>query len=57
MEEPTKVVEEPTPTEEPTVAPTEEIDWRTVEGKTERNLTYLGNPDAPVTIVDYSDFL
>lgn len=59
MAESTAVVEEPTPVGEttPTVAPTEEIDWRTVEGKTKDNLTYLGNPDAPVTIIDYSDFL
>jgi len=57
-EAPTEVMEEPTEVvEEPIVAPTEEIDWRTVEGKTESNLTYLGNPDAPVTIIDYSDFL
>jgi hypothetical protein len=32
-------------------------DWLTVEGKTTDNLTYLGNPDAPVTMIDYSDFL
>ena len=57
MEEPTEVVEELTPTEEPTVAATEEINWGTVEGKTADNLAYLGNPNAPVTILDYSDFL
>ena len=55
--EPTEVIEEPTPPEEPITAPTEETDWGTVEGKTEDNLTYLGNPNAPVTIIDYSDFL
>ena len=32
-------------------------DWLTVEGKTADNLFYLGNPNAPVTIIDYSDFL
>jgi hypothetical protein len=32
-------------------------DWLTVEGKTADNLAYLGNPDAPVTMIDYSDFL
>lgn len=31
--------------------------WLAVEGKTDDNLTFLGNPDAPVTIIDYSDFL
>ena len=36
---------------------TEGVDWLTVEGKTTDNLAYLGNPDAPVTIIDYSDFL
>jgi hypothetical protein len=35
----------------------EEVDWLTVEGKTADNLAYLGNPDAPVTLIDYSDFL
>jgi protein-disulfide isomerase len=35
----------------------ETIDWLTIEGKTADNLPYLGNPDAPVTIIDYSDFL
>lgn len=57
--------------EQATVAPTEpeattppepappaaEVDWLTVEGKTADDFTYLGNPDAPVTIIDYSDFL
>jgi protein-disulfide isomerase len=55
--------------ETPTLAPTAEepaesveaaaaeTNWLAVEGKTEANLTYLGNPDAPVTIIDYSDFL
>lgn len=33
------------------------VDWLTVEGKTADNLAYLGNPDAPVTLIDYSDFL
>ena len=34
-----------------------ETDWLTVEGKTEDNLTFLGNPEAPVTLIDHSDFL
>ncbi|MDH3675865.1 MAG: hypothetical protein OES12_10250 [Anaerolineae bacterium] len=33
------------------------VNWLTVEGKTSDNLAYLGNPDAPITIIDYSDFL
>lgn len=42
---------------EPETAPQVETDWLTVEGKTDANLVYLGNPDAPVTMIDYSDFL
>lgn len=55
--------DEPAPTDEPATtepAPTaepEEVNWLTVEGKTGDNLTYLGNPDAPVTMIDYSDFM
>jgi len=60
-EESSETPAEATPTEEmmaPTVTPTpEEIDWQMVEGRTENNLPYLGNPEAPVTIIDYSDFL
>lgn len=37
--------------------PLEAVDWLTVEGKTADNLFYLGNPEAPVTLIDYSDFL
>ncbi len=39
------------------VVPAEGVDWLTVQGKTADNLFYLGNPDAPVTLIDYSDFL
>ncbi|MCQ3974253.1 MAG: hypothetical protein DPW09_12470 [Anaerolineae bacterium] len=39
------------------MAPLEAVDWLTVEGKTADNLPYLGNPEAPVTLIDYSDFL
>jgi hypothetical protein len=46
----TEIVAATTPTPEA-------VDWLTVEGKTADNLTYLGNPDAPVTLIDYSDFL
>jgi hypothetical protein len=60
--EPTEemVAVEPTTEEmaETTVEPApEETDWLAVEGKTGENLTYLGNPNAPVTIIDYSDFM
>ena len=43
--------------ETPEVASQTETDWLTVEGKTEDNLTFLGNPEAPVTLIDHSDFL
>ena len=61
--EPTQAAAATTPPEtvaEPATAAapaTEGVDWLTVEGKTADNLAYLGNPDAPVTIIDYSDFL
>jgi hypothetical protein len=38
-------------------APTATSDWLTVEGKTAENYTYLGNPEAPITLIDYSDFM
>ncbi len=52
--------------EKPTVAPTDTVappsptpapDWLSVEGRTADGLPTLGNPDAPVVVVDYSDFL
>jgi hypothetical protein len=43
--------------EAPEAASQAETDWLTVEGKTEDNLTFLGNPEAPVTLIDHSDFL
>jgi hypothetical protein len=62
--EPTEVVAAPTePVEvaadetEPDPAVQAEVDWLAVEGKTGDNLAFLGNPDAPVTMIDYSDFL
>jgi hypothetical protein len=46
----------PPPVEQPTTA-LEVTDWLMVEGKTEDGYTYRGNPAAPVTVLDYSDFL
>ena len=45
-----------TPSPEPTATPTP-VDWLKTVGRTEAQLITLGNPDAPVTMVDYSDFL
>lgn len=57
-------VEEATPTEVagPSLADTptptvEVVNWLDVEGQTDSGQYYLGNPDAPVTMIDYSDFL
>ena len=44
-----------TPTPEP--SPTPETDWLTVTGRTVENLAYRGNPNAPIRLVDYSDFM
>jgi hypothetical protein len=33
------------------------VDWLNNVGRTADNLMYLGNPNAPVTVIDYSDFL
>ena len=46
---------EPTPTLEPTFTP--EPDWLTNVGRTADNLVYLGNPNAPITLIDFSDFM
>jgi hypothetical protein len=52
-----------TPTETPlpeptaTATPTPEPDWLNTAGRTQNNLVYLGNPAAPVTMIDYSDFM
>ena len=46
---------------EPTASSSEtsatESDWLNNYGKTADNRVYLGNPDAPVTMIDYSDFM
>lgn len=48
-----------TPSPEPTVTPTSTPtpDWLNSFGRTADNLMYLGNPNAPVTLVDFSDFM
>jgi hypothetical protein len=33
------------------------VDWLAQGGRTTDNLIYRGNPKAPVTMIDYSDFL
>lgn len=54
---PPTVTIEPTPTPLPPPTPTVEVNWLEVSGKTEDGLAYLGNPDAPVTVIDYADFM
>ena len=46
-----------TPTPAPTPTPTPEPDWLNTVGRTDDGLVYLGNPEAPVTMIDYSDFM
>lgn len=38
-------------------AAVEPVDWLTVMGRTDEGLATLGNPDATVTMIDYSDFM
>ena len=45
------------PTVTPTPTPTPDVDWSTVSGQTAEGLNYLGNPQAPVTMIDFSDFM
>ncbi len=59
---PTSIPTEPPPTVTPTdtvapPTPTPAPDWLLVEGRTADGLPTLGNPDAPVVVLDYSDFL
>jgi hypothetical protein len=41
----------------PTLTPTPEPDWLNTVGRTGDNRIYLGDPVAPVTLIDYSDFM
>lgn len=45
-----------TPSPEPTATPTP-VDWLKRVDRTEDQLITLGNPDAPVMMIDYSDFM
>ena len=50
---------EPALTATPTEAalPTPEPDWLAYSGRTENGLMFLGNPEAPVKMIDFSDFM
>ena len=45
----------PTETAAPTLTP--EPDWLAYSGRTEEGLMFLGNPEAPVKMIDFSDFM
>ncbi len=45
------------PTNTPVPTPDPNFDWTTVSTRLDDQRMALGNPDAPVTIIDYSDFL
>lgn len=48
----------PTKTPSPQPIPTSTpVDWLNTVGRTEDQLITLGNPNAPVTMIDYSDFM
>ena len=49
-------VPEPTPEPTPTEVPFALFDGMP-QGLTDEGFAFLGNPDAPVTVTDYSDFL
>lgn len=39
------------------LVPAEDIDWLMVTSRIDYDLSLLGNPDAPVTMIEYSDFM
>jgi protein-disulfide isomerase len=57
----TEASEQEAPIEPLTITPlpvaTEEPAALVVSGQTDEGAFFLGNPDAPVTVIDYSDFL
>jgi hypothetical protein len=53
----TTLTTKPTSTPLPQHTPTAKVNWLEMSGKTEEGLAYRGNPDAPVTVIDYADFM
>lgn len=47
----------PTETALPVPTSTPEPDWLAYSGRTEDGLMFLGNPEAPVKMIDFSDFM
>jgi hypothetical protein len=47
----------PTETTLPSPTFTTEPDWLAYSGRTEDGLMFLGNPEAPVKMIDFSDFM
>jgi hypothetical protein len=47
----------PTETTLPSPTFTAEPDWLAYSGRTEEGLMFLGNPEAPVKMIDFSDFM
>jgi hypothetical protein len=54
--EPT-AVSNPTATVEPTIEVVEPVAVQIISGQTAEGAYFYGNPDAPITLLDYSDFL
>jgi hypothetical protein len=47
----------PTETALPSPTFTAEPDWLAYSGRTEDGLMFLGNPEAPIKMIDFSDFM